>query len=215
MKQILVVDDDLELRENLAEILHNAGYNTAMAASGTEALERVTTDTFDIVLLDMIMPGLRGLETLTEIKKLHPRTGVIMITAFATIQNAVESIKMGACDYLTKPFKIDELLTTIARVLEETRLRNSSFDNVDIDEALSALANPIRRKILRSIENCTAVRLMELTRELDFDDHTKIVFHLKNLKEASLISQQADKSYNLTAQGELLMNCFRLLERSI
>jgi len=122
MKKILIVDDDAELSGNLTEILEDAGYQTDMAASGNEALEKVT-DGFDVVMLDMIMPGMSGLEVISELKKLVPATKIIMITAFATVDNAVQAIKLGANDYISKPFLIDDLLVTVKKVLEE-----ASFD---------------------------------------------------------------------------------------
>ncbi len=210
MKKILIVDDDAELSGNLTEILEDAGYQTDMAASGKEALEKIT-DGFDVVMLDMIMPGMSGLEVISELKKLVPATKIIMITAFATVDNAVQAIKLGANDYISKPFLIDDLLVTIKKVLEE-----ASFDvsngTLDIDFALSSLSNPIRRQIIHFLDTRKKMRLMELTRELEIADHTKVIFHLKTLKEANIIDQGSDKSYFLTPEGHRVLGCLHILK---
>ncbi len=210
MKKILIVDDDAELSGNLTEILEDAGYQTDMAASGNEALKKVR-DGFDVVMLDMIMPGMSGLELISELKKLVPATKIIMITAFATVDNAVQAIKLGANDYISKPFLIDDLLVTVKKVLEE-----ASFDvsngTLDMDFALSSLSNPIRRQIIHFLDARNKMRLMELTRELEIADHTKVIFHLKTLKEANIIDQGSDKSYFLTPEGYRVLGCLNILE---
>ena len=93
MKKVLIVDDDAELRSTLSEILKGAGYHIDEASSGKEAIEKMASKDFDIALLDLMMPKMNGIETLTELKKITPKTKVIMITAFATVENAVDAIK--------------------------------------------------------------------------------------------------------------------------
>ncbi|OGP66047.1 MAG: hypothetical protein A3K22_05015, partial [Deltaproteobacteria bacterium RBG_16_42_7] len=147
-KKILIVDDDDELRANLSGILRGKGYHTDEASSGKEAIKKALLGEFDIVLLDLMMPKMSGMDVLTELRKLKPKTKVIMITAFASIDNAVEAIKKGASDYISKPFKIEELHTTIRRALEEARF-DMSVKKLDLDYTLSSLSNPIRRKIIK------------------------------------------------------------------
>ncbi len=209
MKKILIVDDDLELSGNLTEILEGAGYLTDMAASGKEALEKIS-DTFDIVILDMMMPGMSGLEVISELKKKTPATKIIMITAFATVDNAVQAIKLGANDYISKPFMIDDLLITVKKVLEEASFETMN-GNIDMDFALSSLSNPIRRQVIHFLHSRKRMRLMELTRELGIEDHTKVIFHLKTLKEANLVGQKSDKSYFLTYEGHRVHGCLKIL----
>jgi DNA-binding NtrC family response regulator len=205
------VDDDRELRSNLTEVLKGAGYQTAEASSAPEAIERAIDADFDVVLLDVIMPKSGKIDALAELRRVSPRSRIIMITAFATIENAVDAIKRGASDYLSKPFKIDALLTTIRRVLEEARF-DTHGTSENFDSVLSALSNPLRRKILRLISQRKSVRLMELTRELEIEDHTKVIFHLKILKECGIIEQDKNKTYSLTASGEGTMNCMKIVE---
>lgn len=211
MKQILIVDDDRELRSHLIEVLKEAGYQTEEASSAREAVERAGDEDFDVVLLDVIMPKSGKIDALAELRRVSPRSKIVMITAFATIENAVDSIKRGASDYLSKPFKIDALLTTIRRVLEEARFEaRGTSENFDC--VLGALSNPIRRKILRLIFQRKSARLMELARELDIEDHTKVIFHLKILKECGIIEQDKDKTYSLTTAGEGTLNCLKIVE---
>lgn len=214
MNRILIVDDDKELREHLAEILKGAGYHIAEASSGSEAITRVKAESYDVILLDMIMPKGNGAESLLEIKKIAPRSRVIMITAYATVENAVDAMKRGACDYISKPFKINELLTTIRRVLEEARFEESGCTK-NLESLLSALSNPIRTKIIRLIMSRKTMRLMELARELSIEDHTKVIFHLKILKEAGIIGQDSEKSYVLTAEGDRAAYCLKILDNHL
>lgn len=211
MKKVLIVDDDAELRSTLSEILKGAGYHIDEASSGKEAIERMASKDFDIALLDLMMPKMNGIETLTELKKITPKTKVIMITAFATVENAVDAIKKGASDYISKPFRIEELLTTIRRVIEEGRFEEG-ITKLDLDYTLSSLANPIRRNILRLLQSRKSMRFMKIVRELDIDDHTKVVFHLKVLKESGIIEQDKDKSYSLTEEGERILSGLKILE---
>jgi DNA-binding response OmpR family regulator len=212
VKKILVIDDDAELRANLAEILGAQGYETHLAASGKEGIAQALVENFDVILLDLVMPGIKGTEALTEIRKLKPKTKIIMITAFATVQGAVEAIQKGASDYITKPFKIDEFLATIGMVLEEARFEDR-LETIGIDDALHSLSNLIRRNILRQLQTNKRMRLMEITRTLNIDDHTKVVFHLKILRESGMIEQAASKEYTLTKRGESILECLCILER--
>lgn len=211
MKKILIVDDDDELRANLSEILQGKGYQTDEASSGKEAIKKALIGEFDIVLLDLIMPKISGMDVLTELRKSKPKTKVIMITAFATIDNAVEAIKKGASDYISKPFKIEELHTTIRRVLEEARFEEG-IKKLDLDFTMSALSNSIRRKVIKLLHENKGMHLMDLTRALDIEDHTKVVFHLKMLKDSGLIEQDKEKSYLITKEGKRTLDCLKILE---
>lgn len=212
-KRILIVDDDVELRTNLAEILADDGFQTATAANGPEALEQADAG-FDVILLDQMMPGMTGLEVLSELKKTAPASKIIMITAFATIDNAVQAIRSGASDYLAKPFLIDNLLISIKRILEEARFEKNTL-KLDMDYVLGSLANPIRRKIISLLSTYKEIRLMDLTRELKINDHTKVIFHLKTLKESHIINQNKDKSYTLTKEGLIVLTSLTILEKHL
>lgn len=210
MEKILVVDDDEELRHYLVELLKGYGYESHSASNGREALEKASAAYFDVVLLDIMMPGMNGMDALVEFRRISPKSKIIMITGFGTTENAVEAIKKGASDYITKPFKTDELLVAIRRVFEETRFEKET-KNPDLDYLLSALANPLRRKIIQTLYACNGIRLMDLSRELKIEDHTKVVFHLKTLKESGIIKQDERKQYFVTDQGGKTVDCLNII----
>ena len=212
MKKILIVDDDEEFRGHLVEFLSGAGYQPDCASSAIEACEKLSDQEFDIVLLDYMMPKKSGIDALFEIKRLRPKIKVIMITAFSSIENAIDAIKKGASDYISKPFKIDNLLLTIRRILEEAKFEEG-MKELDMDRTLSTLANPIRRSILKLLRDRKDTHLMEITRELGIEDHTKVVFHLKMLKEAGIINQSRGRTYFLTQEGERMIECIKTLEQ--
>jgi len=212
MEKVLIVDDDKELRTLLLEVVSGAGYRAQMVSSGREAVEKASDEDFDVVLLDLIMPKMSGADVLVALKRVSPRTRVIMITAFATIDNAVDAIKRGASDYVTKPFKIEDLLMRVKRVVEETRV-DSSEKKVDFDRIMSSLSNSIRRTIIQLISQRKTMRLMDLARALEITDHTKVLFHLKILKEAGILEQGTDKTYSLANEGLKAFECLKIIEK--
>ena len=117
--QILVVDDEERVRLLLTRLLHQEGYRVRVVASGEEALAELETDSYDLVLADLTMAGMSGMELLEQIKARTPEVGVIIITAFGTVESAVEAIKKGAFHYICKPFKLDEVRIFVQRALKE------------------------------------------------------------------------------------------------
>lgn len=120
---ILIVDDDQEMRDLLKDVLEDHGYPVAVAREGREALEHLERDEFLVVVVDLRMKGMDGAELLHELVQHHPTCNAIMMTAFGTVESAVDAMKQGAFDYLTKPIKTDELLVTIEKALREASLR--------------------------------------------------------------------------------------------
>lgn len=116
---ILVVDDEDALRTVLGGELASEGYEVRTAADGDEAISELDKAPFDLVLLDIKMPRLNGFEVLKFIKERHEKTKVVMLTGFADLKNAIESKKLGADDFVSKPYDLVDLLTTIERVLSE------------------------------------------------------------------------------------------------
>lgn len=113
--RILIVDDEKDFTESLAERLALRDYDVSTSFSGEEALEKLKTYNLDVVILDVQMPGLDGIETLREIKKIKPLTEVIMLTAHATVETAIKGMQLGAFDYLIKPCDNEELVSKIDR----------------------------------------------------------------------------------------------------
>ncbi len=122
MGKILVVDDDPQMQFLLGQALKNENYESVIVKSGADALASFGADSYELVLMDVRLPDMNGLDAVREIKKISPRIPVIVMTAYNSRENAIEAIKRGACDYFTKPFKIDELRLVIQRVLEKVRL---------------------------------------------------------------------------------------------
>ncbi len=127
-KKILVVDDDIALAEMCVELLSKKGYEANVASGGKEAIETLKKDgVYDIVLTDFAMPHVDGLEILKRIKQRPPEVGqtdVVIMTSYGTINNAVEAMKLGAADYITKPFKGDELALIIDKIFSMRNLEN-------------------------------------------------------------------------------------------
>jgi len=120
--RILVVDDDPLMLDFLKEALLRQGYNVDTAEDGEEALRKVEEKGYDLVITDVRMPGVDGMTVLESVKRDFADTEVVVITAYGTIRNAVEAMKMGAYDYLTKPFSVDEVEVVVNRALERKRL---------------------------------------------------------------------------------------------
>jgi DNA-binding NtrC family response regulator len=116
---ILVVDDEDALRTVLSNELTNEGYQVQNASDGDEAVNELTKSTYDLILLDIKMPRMNGFEVLKYVKEHHAKTKVVMLTGFADLKNAIESKKLGADDFVSKPYDLVDLLTTIERVLAE------------------------------------------------------------------------------------------------
>jgi two-component system, NtrC family, response regulator AlgB len=144
--RILIVDDEKNIRRNLAAFLASIGYDTAEAQNGEQALAAVSGGApgVDAVLTDFRMAEMNGLELLREIKRRSPDTPVILMTAYATVENAVATMKAGAYDYLTKPFSLDEVQHLIARALEmrglraENRALREAVEEIPLLESKSA-----------------------------------------------------------------------------
>ncbi len=159
--RILVVDDERLIRWTLRERLEGAGYAVLEAETGTEALA-ACEEGVDLVLLDFKLPDVDGLEVLRRVRERHPDTLVILITALATVENAVEAMKRGAWHYLNKPIDLDELLLHVAKALETTRLRREvkslrakesagySFDRIIGESPAMRSAKELLRKIAAS-----------------------------------------------------------------
>jgi len=124
---IHIIDDEPVIHDILTQLLTSEGYDVESSASGEEALEKYTSQRFDLVLLDLLMPGMDGIDVLRAIKRIQPQAIVVIITAYASVESAIEAMKIGAFDYVQKPFKHEELLLIIARALEHKNLREENL----------------------------------------------------------------------------------------
>ena len=124
--RILIVDDELSMREFLSILLEREGYEVAVASNAEEALGQIDGSLFDLVISDVQMPGLNGIELLARIKQAAPDTAVLMVTAFTAADQAVEAMKLGAYDYISKPFKNEEIKVLISKALEKQGLKREN-----------------------------------------------------------------------------------------
>ncbi len=125
-RTILVVDDDAVMREMVAEMLEGEGHQVEVVEGGHEALELAAERDFDCVLSDLQMPGMDGLELLGRLREQHPEMPFVLMTSFGTIEVAVEAMRRGAHDFVTKPFGADQLLVTVERALEKRQLQEEN-----------------------------------------------------------------------------------------
>jgi len=139
--RVLVVDDEQSMRDLLAIMLRQAGYDVVVADGGEAAIDILKIESFELVVTDLRMRKVDGLAVLKAAKQLSPRTVVLVVTAYASTETAVEAMKLGAYDYVTKPFKLDELKVTVANALERRRLQEENL----------ALKRQLRRE--RGFEN--------------------------------------------------------------
>src|SRR6185295_11108068 len=119
---ILIIDDEEIMREILETLLSREGYSVRVASAGSEGVELAKSVPFDAIIVDVMMPGMDGMAVLEELKKFDDDLPVIMITAFASVENAIAAMKRGAFDYITKPFKNDEVLVVIRNAMERRQL---------------------------------------------------------------------------------------------
>ncbi len=115
-QRILVMDDEVNVAKGLQLILGEAGYEVDWVETGGQALEKCRQKTYDLMLADLLLPDLDGLEVIKTVKQLWPQTGIIVITGYATVASAVEAMKLGAWDYLEKPFTDEEIMAAINAV---------------------------------------------------------------------------------------------------
>src|SRR4030042_2627395 len=133
-KKILAVDDEPTICRTCFKILSDAGYDVKTLLSGADVLPVIEKEMFDVILLDLKMPGVDGLEILKEVRQVNTDIVVIIITGYATVNSAVEAMKLGAYDYISKPFTADELCIRVEKALEKRKLVN---ENVYLRQELS------------------------------------------------------------------------------
>jgi DNA-binding NtrC family response regulator len=211
---IMVIDDDQDLRESIVEILEDNDFQAIGCETAEAALQKIRIKAPSLIIVDNMMPGMGGMAFLPLVKNDHPRIKIIMITAFSTVDNAVTAMKSGADDYLAKPFKRDELLVAVKRNLEVLKFEQQ-LSEPGMDENLACLSNPLRRQILAALSSKGEMRFMDITRHLGISDHTKVNFHLKNLKTNNLVSQDREKAYHLTPHGEKMVDYLHLLSKNL
>src|SRR6185295_5236345 len=132
-KSILVADDDASIRSLLRQLLTDEGYSITEAATGTEVVSQVSESSPDLVIMDVRMPELDGIEALPKVKQASPKTSVLIMTAFGSSNAAIKAMELGAFDYITKPFELDKISHTVKR----------AFDYQDLAQEVEVLRDEI------------------------------------------------------------------------
>lgn len=141
--RVLVIDDDKFVLELLDEFLTNNGYDVSTAGSGEVAVESIKTKNTDIALVDFKLPGMDGLETIRRINEISPDTVTIIMTGFPTLDSSVSAIRLGASDYILKPFKLNEVSLSLRKAVKERRMK---FEMNQLRKRVSELESSISEK---------------------------------------------------------------------
>lgn len=156
IEKILIVDDEAIMRNFLIEALKRKGIDTVCAENGEKAIKLLEEQSFDMVITDMKMPGLSGMDVLKKVKEISPRTLVIVVTAYGTIENAVEAMKAGAFHYLIKPFSLESLLVNIEKASQHIILIEENHylrqENTNKNTRKVIVESPIMKEIYKNIE---------------------------------------------------------------
>src|ERR1700748_2423387 len=158
MKKILIIDDEVNVSLLLSKFLTRNGFDVTTAATGTSGMEFLKDGSFDLVLCDFRLEDTDGREMLKNIKTQYPKTGVIIITGYSDIKMAVELIKMGAYDYITKPLYPDEILNTINKAIETHNALNEQQE--------TAKSAPNNKEVKKPVDNDFVVGTSAASREL-------------------------------------------------
>lgn len=172
MKRVLIVDDEDDFRNIVKDILTDEGFKTAEASDGLDAIRIFGNNSFDAVLLDLRMPGMDGIQTLRELKKIDSRIPIIILTAFGDIPTAVQAVKQGAYDFITKPPEFDKLITIIRRVVEVPRPGTKSLKMKF--PVLSGREKEILKWLKEGKSSWDISRILRISRNT-------VNFHIKNL----------------------------------
>jgi len=144
--RVLIVDDEKNIRLTLKKALTNAGYEVDTAVNGEDGLKKIKEEDFPVILLDMRMPGMDGIQFLREINNENIRTKVIMITGYGSVETAVETLKLGAIDYLRKPFKPEEIIDIVDNVFKRYELENAEEEVEDFEGFITLAKNAINKR---------------------------------------------------------------------
>lgn len=176
--KLLIIDDEERLRKNLQLLLESEGYQVTTAADGEEGLECLSNDIFDIVITDIMMNEVNGFQIMEFIQEHAPMTLIIVITGYASTESAVEALRQGAYDYITKPFDMDMILLSLDRAFEKVKLQHEV------------------KQYTEELE----LRILDRTVELE-ESNAKLQESLAELKGAQ---EQLVQSEKLSALGELI-----------
>lgn len=199
-KNVLIVDDEKVVRITLTDILEKEGYDVESVDRGRLALERIANKEYNVVLLDVILPDMNGIEILGEIKRKSPASHVIIITGFGVIEDAVRAVKFGAYDYICKPFKKDEIQSIVKRAFEESKFTEKTKKNLPVDSGIE-----IFKKMVEYGSHGLCITTSSPKMLMEEDLHSVEVVQLNKLEE---IMEKANEFSIANTSGVLLLHGF-------
>jgi DNA-binding NtrC family response regulator len=206
MARILVVDDELTSIAILRKVLEDAGHNVTTVNSGENAIEKIREFKYDILLTDFNMPGMNGIELTEEALKIEPDFIVILITAFATIRSAVDAIRLGAFDYLTKPVNKEELLLSVQRGLERIQLLH---ENILLKQRLERVEHDAESEFVYETSSKEIKDMLAEAKKVARTDSTVLITG-SNGTGKEVLSKYIHKSSNRKDQQFVVINCAAL-----
>ena len=182
--QILVVEDSKPLREMLVHVLREDGTRVDSAKDGKEALDRYYSTPYDLIITDLNMPEVTGIELIKKIREQDDLIEFIIITGYASLESAVEAIKAGAFDYIIKPFKVEELKVAVRNVKDKVLLKkknNTLMEKLrgfyeEIDRYKYTKVTSWTEKIIKEIENLNRLRVEGLLKDDEFENFKRRIF---------------------------------------
>src|SRR5882724_7737587 len=183
--RILIVDDEAPIRALLGEHLQLVGYRVSLAANGVGALELLAGAEFDLVLTDVRMPGMNGLELLAEVVRKHPGVGVLMLTACEDLTLAVNAMRIGALDYILKPFRLNEITNSVHEALQRRRNQLEQTQRMQLLEETVNERTVELRRMLDRLHDASEITLEALVAALDAREH-ETQAHSKRVSEYTL-----------------------------
>ncbi len=207
---ILVIDDEAVIRDGCIKILTKEGWSVDTAENGHEGLEKVRSENFDIILLDLMMPGMSGLDVLSEVKNVSPNIYIIVITGYATIDTAVEAMKKGAFDYISKPFTPDQLRMVVKKVLENKALiAEREFLRREQEKGLKAIA--MEKSKIKTILDCMPNGVLVVDEEKKIALLNPMAGKLLNISGSESIGREIERCIN---SDELSAMLYDVLEHN-
>ena len=201
--RVLVVDDEPNICDLLEELLARQDYVIETCLNGQEAMAKIKSSGYDMVISDLKMPGINGIELIRAVKAESPDTATVLVTGFATVETAVEALRFGADDYVTKPFNIEELRKVVSRGLETRRLRQQNNELVDLlrsaNTELSRHKNELKHEVVRTSES-----LLSTNRRLE-----------QRVQQLHAIMKVTEAITSILDLGRLLDFCLKLIGREM
>ncbi len=200
--RLLIIDDEANMRDMLSRLLRRAGYRVETAADGQQGIERLAGEHYDFVLCDLKMPKMDGMQFLKAARERLSATTVIMMSAYGTIDTAVEAMKHGAYDYISKPFKIDEVVLTLKKAQERERLKR---ENLVLRERIRDIEGDCRfgRLVAKSRAMLEVIRLAEKVAQYD----TTVLISGESGTGKELMAQAIHQAGDRAARPFVAVNC--------